>query len=242
MMKLKLISALVIAGLITAPAVFGQQRQSDREMSVEESYLQDAIEMMIIRETVRSDSRDQKLIALEYISNALERGNTGDEIRMSLEFLALEGTVNRATENKRLINDYPDIRRIAARYLGQINTVESKVTLIRLCAAEREPMVLMEAIRSLGEIDAGESADAVTVIVWVFNRFNVSFAPDALLALSAIEALDKIAERSNGIRDPAAFQLLGRISEGLYPTAVKERARKALSDMRRYTAQNQDTR
>jgi hypothetical protein len=242
MTKLRLISALVIAGLITAQAAFGQQRQQSGEMSVEESYLQDAIEMMIIRETVRSDSRDQKLVALEFISNAIERGNTGDEIRMSLEFLAFEGTVNRATEDKRLIHDYPDIRRVAVRYLGQINTVESKIALIRLCTAEREPMVLMEAIRSLGEIDAGSSDDAVTVIVWVFNRSNVSMAPDGLLALSAIEALDKIAQRSNGIRDPAAFQLLGRISEGLYPTAVKERARKAISDMRRYTAQGQDTR
>jgi hypothetical protein len=236
-MRLRLIFALLIAGLIAAPAVMGQQSQSDREMSVEESYLQEAIELMIIRETARSDSRDQKLIALEYIGNAVERGNTGDEVRMALEYLAFEGTQNRVTENKRIVHDYPDIRRQSARLLGQMNTVEAKVALIRICTVEREPMVIQEAVRSLGLIDAGNSDDAVTVIVWIVNRFNVTPAPDSLLALAAIESLDKIAERSNGIRSPEAFQLIARIVEGPYPAPVRERARRLMTDMRRYTAQ-----
>jgi hypothetical protein len=234
-MKLKLISALIIAGLITVPSVMGQQ--SDREMSVEESYLQDAIELMIIRETARSDSHDQKLIALEYIGSAIERGNTSDDIRIALEFLSFEGTRNRANENRRLVNDFPDIRRQAARYLGQIGTIEAKIALIRICTIEKESMVLTEALRSLGNIDAGNSEDSVTVILWIANKFNVSNAPDGLLALAAIEALDKIAERENGLRSPEAFQLLVRISEGPYSPLVKERARRALTDMRRYTAQ-----
>jgi hypothetical protein len=239
-MSLRLISALIIAGFIAAPSVVGQQRQqqTDREMSVEESYLQEAIELMIIRETARSDSRDQKLIALEYIGNAIERGNTGDEIRSALEYLALEGTQNRAIENKRLVNDYPDIRRQAARYLGSIDTLEAKIALIRICTVEKESMVLMEAVKSLGTISAGSSEDAVTVIVWIVNRFNVSSAPDNLLALAAIDSLDKIAERDNGLKNPEAFQLLVRIAEGPYVMPVRERARRAIMDMRRYTAQS----
>ena len=236
-MRLKLISVLIIAGIITAPAVMGQQSSSGGEMSVEDSYLQEAVEMMIIRETSRSDSRDQKLIALEYISNAIERGNTGEEIRTTLEFLSLEGTQNRATENKRLVNDYPEVRREAAKYLGMVGGEEAKSVLIKICTVELEPMVIQEAIKSLGSIDTGNVDDAINAIVWITNRYGYSKSPDSLLALSAVDTLDRIAERNNGLKNPDAYVLLTRIAEGPYSPAVKERARRVLMDMRKYTAQ-----
>ena len=236
-MRLKLISTLIIAGFITAPAVVGQQSGSGGEMSVEDSYLQEAVEMMIIRETSRSDSRDQKLIALEYINNAIERGNTGEEIRTTLEFLSLEGTQNRATENKRLVNDYPEVRREAAKYLGMVGTEEAKSALIKICTVEIEPMVIQEAIKSLGAIDSSDIDDAINAIVWITNRYGYSKSPDSLLALAAVDTLDRIAERNNGLKNPDAYVLLTRISEGPYSPAVKERARRVLMDMRKYTAQ-----
>jgi len=237
-MKLKLIPLLIIIVFLAAPAVTGQQSGgSSREMSIEESYLQDAIELMIIRETSRTDNIDQKFIALEYISNAIERGNKSNEIRAALEFLALEGTQNRATENRRLVNDFPTVRREAARLLGVFGTEEAKTALIRICTVDREPMVLQEAIKSLGMIEAGNSDDAVNVIVWLVNRYNVGTAPDNLMALAAVDSLDKIAERNNGLTNPGALQLLIRIAEGAYTPPVRERARQALVDLRRYTAQ-----
>jgi len=51
---------LVVAAFFVIPAVMGQS--NDSEMSIEESYLQEAIEMMIIRETSRSDSLDQNCL------------------------------------------------------------------------------------------------------------------------------------------------------------------------------------
>ena len=236
-MILRRLSILIITALIAVPAVTGQSGNS--EMSVEEAYLQEAIEMMIIRETARADSLDQKLIALEYIEQALERGNTNDEIRRTLEFLSTEGTTNRVMENKRLMNDYPQVRRQAAKHLGTIGTPEAKAALIRICTSENEPMVLQEAVKSLGSIGTNDNDDAVAAIVFIASRFNNYTAPDNLLALSAVDALDKIAARNNGIKDPTAVQLLIRISEGSYALPVRERAKQALIDLRKYTAQGQ---
>jgi len=238
-MMVKRFLILIIVALITVPAIMGQSGNSNSEMSVEEAYLQEAVEMMIIRETARTDSREQKLIALEYIGHALERGSSNDEIRATLEFLSLEGTQNQVRERGRLMNDYPEVRRQAARHLGTMGTAEAKAALIRICTTEAEPMVLQEAIKSLGMIGTNENDDAVSAIVWVANKFNYYAAPDNLLALAAVDSLDKLAKNNNGIRDPGAIQLLIRIAEGSYAPPVRERARQTLIDMRRYTAQSQ---
>jgi hypothetical protein len=237
MMTLRRFSALIIAAMIAAPVVYGQSGSSDSEMSIEESYLQEAIEMMIIRETARADSREQKLISLEYIGNALERGSTNDEIRTTLEYLSLEGTTNRVREKGRLMNDYPEVRRQAAKYLGVVGTKEAKAALIRMCTSDIEPMVLQEAIKSLGSIGLNDNDDAIHAIVWVANKFNNSNAPDNLLALASVDALDRIAEKNKGIKDPSAFQLIIKIAEGPYATPVKERAKQTLVDFRKYSAQ-----
>lgn len=243
-MMSKRIFILIIAALITIPAVMGQSgnNRSNSEMSVEEAYLQEAVEMMIIRETARTDSREQKLIALEYISHALERGSANDEIRATLEFLSMEGTQNQVRERGRLMNDYPEVRRQAARHLGTIGTAEAKAALIRICTTEAEPMVLQEAIKSLGMIGTNENDDAVSAIVWVANRFNYHAAPDNLLALAAVDSIDKLAKNSGGIRDPGAIQLLTKIAEGSYAPPVRERAKQTLLDMIRRSASAQGQR
>ncbi|MDR1318413.1 MAG: HEAT repeat domain-containing protein [Treponema sp.] len=208
-------------------------------MSVEESYLQESVELMVIRETVRSDSRDQKLVALEYIGEAIDRGNTGEEIRQALEYLAMEGVMSKARENGRLVNNFPDVRRQAAKYLGDLGTPEARSTLLRICVADPEPMVLQEAVKSLGNIGLNDNDETVSTIAWIVTRFDV-LNPDNLLALSAIDAFEKIAEKNSGIRDPNAVRVLIRISEGPYIKPVQERAKQALLNLRKYSAQNQN--
>ena len=236
-MNFKRYFILFTVTLIAMPFVMGQTANSSREMTVEEAYMQEAMEMMVIRETSRVSSREQKLIALEYIGNVLDRGNTNEEIRLTLEYLSLEGTQNKVRERGRLMNDYPEVRREAARYLGILGTPEAKTALIRICTIEAEPMVLQEAIKSLGVICSNLSDDTVNAIVWVVKKFNRTTAPDNLLALSAIDALDKIAMHYNGITNPEVIQLLISISEGSYAQPVRERARQALIDFRKYMLQ-----
>jgi len=222
---------LLMAVIIISTAA--AQNNSRREMSVEESYLQESMEIMIIRETARAYSRDQKLLALNYIGEALERGNTNDEIRQTLEFLSREGRMTMARESGRLMNNFPEVRRQSAKYLGQIGTEEARKSLLEICTFENEPMVLQEAIKSLGDIGENENNETVTHIAWIMGRFNAT-NPDNLMALATIDAFEKIARKNNGITAPEAIRTLNLIAEGQYVTPIKERARQLLAELRTY--------
>jgi len=200
-------------------------------MTVEQSYLQESIELMIIREQARAEGRDMKMVALQFIGDAIERGNRSDEIRQTLEFLAMEGVMNVARENGRVVNNFPDVRRQAATYLGVLGTPEAVNALIRMVSVDNEPMVITEAVRSLGLIGSNNNDEAVNTIAWTVNRFN-NLNPDNLLALSAIEAFERLSAANDGHLSHAAVQTLIRIAEGSYIRPVQERARLALSELR----------
>jgi hypothetical protein len=207
---------LVVLSLPLIPAA-GQN-----ELSVEESYLQESVENMIIREQSRADSREMKMIALEYIGDAIERGNKGEEVRQALEYMSLEGTLNRGRENGRLINNYPDVRRESVKYLGQMGTAEAKDTLLKIIYYDNEPMVLQEAVKSLADIGIDDNGKTVSTIAWIVQKFD-NTNPDNLLALSASEAFEKLGGNGN-IRDPNAIAMLIRIAEGPYIRPVQDRA------------------
>ncbi|MCL2834932.1 MAG: HEAT repeat domain-containing protein [Treponema sp.] len=227
-------SALTIIACMV-PAVNAQTR-TNRELSVEESYLQQSVELMIIREQSRAESREMKLVALDYINDAINRGNTSDEIRAALEYLGTEGIINQTRENGRLMNNYPDIRVKAATYLGNLGTPEAKASLIKMCLADNEPMVLTEVIKSLGKIGINDNEDTASAISWIVTRFDV-LNPDNMLALSALEAYEKLAAANGGIKDPSVIRTVMRIAEGPYIRIVQDRAKQTLSELRKYNAQ-----
>jgi hypothetical protein len=231
---------LLLGAVFAVPVMlFAQTRPGNQEMTVEQSYLQESMELMIIREQSRAESRDMKLVALEYIGEAINRGNRSDDIRAALEYLSLEGVVNMTRENGRVINNYPDVRTRAATYLGQLGTPEAKNTLIKMVAVDNEPMVLTEAIKSLGNIGINDNDETIKVISWTVNRFD-TLNPDNLMALSAIEAFEKITAIDGGIKDPTVVQTLIRIAEGRYIRPVQDRARDALAGLRRGSTQSQN--
>jgi HEAT repeat protein len=230
MFTLKRFFTLIIASFVVIMAV---NAQSGSEMSVEESYIQETIELMIIRETARASTREQKYVALDYIADAIERGSKNDDIRQTLEFLSREGRRTIATENGRVVNNFPDVRRQSARYLGQMGTEEARKTLLDICQFENEPMVLQEAIKSLGDIGVIENDDAIVIISWIVARFD-NLNPDNLMALATIDAFESFARKNNGISSPEAVRTLVRITEGHYITPVKERARELLAELRSY--------
>jgi HEAT repeat protein len=204
--------------------------QSERELTVEQSYLQDSVEMMIIQEQSHTDSREQKMIALEYIGEVIDRDKGNEEIRATLEYLSLEGTLYQARENGRLVNNYPDVRTKAAAYLGELGSREAKDALIKIVLTDPEPMVLTEAIKSLAKIGINENEETVNAIAWIVTRYDV-LNPDNLLALSAIEAFEKIAEKSGGIKDPSVIRVLMRIIDGRYNPPVRDRAKQVLAQI-----------
>jgi len=225
---------MAVVVLIISPAT--AQSQSNNEMTIEESYLQDALENMIIRESARTDSRASKLVALKYIGEAIEHGNTSSDVHQSLEFLALEGTRSQARENGRLVNNYPDVRLQAAIYLGKLATEEAKSTLLEICAKEKEPMVLFETINSLGNIGGSEVNKTIDTIIWAVDAFNNTNKPDSRLAIATIIAFEKFAKKNSGLPSDA-IRLIIRISEnGSYEGVVRERARQFIADMRSYNS------
>jgi HEAT repeat protein len=229
MLTLKRFFIFVIASCVIILTVNAQSAPD----SVEASYLQETIELMIIRETARASTREQKYVALGYIADAIERGSKNDDIRQTLEFLSREGRRTIATENGRVVNNFPDVRRQSARYLGQIGTEEARKTLLDICQFENEPMVLQEAIKSLGDIGVADNDDTIIIISWVVSRFD-NLNPDNLMALATIDAFENIARKNNGISSPEAVRTLVRITEGYYITPVKERARELLAELRTY--------
>jgi len=230
MFSIKRISILILAGVI---AVSAASAQNNPEMTVEQSYLQESVELMIIRETARASSREQKFIALNYIGDMIDRGSKNDEIRQTLDFLSREGRRTIATESGRVVNNFPDVRRQSAKYLGLLGTEEARKTLLEICQYENEPMVLQEAIKSLGDIGNNDNNETVVIISWAFSKFD-NLNPDNLMAIATIDAFEKIARQNNGINSPEAIRTLSRITEGYYITPVKERARQLLADLRNY--------
>jgi len=231
-----LVIALVMLALpvmVSAQTRPGQTSPDNREMSVEQSYLQESVELMIIREQSRTDNRDMKMVALEYINDAIDRGNKSDEIRSALEFLSLEGVLNISRENGRVVNNFPDVRVKAATALGKLGTPEAKDTLLKMVNRDNEPMVITEAIKSLGIIGMNDADEVTQTIYWTVNRFN-TLNPDNMLALSAIDAFDKIATANNGIKDRNVLELLMKIANGTYISPVKNRASELLEKLRQY--------
>jgi HEAT repeat protein len=232
MVSLKRFTILIMITVLAVPVAF-TQTNTNREMTVEESYLQESIEMMIIRETARADSREQKLIALEYIADAIDRGNNNDEIRQTLEFLSREGRRTVARENGRVTNNFPDVRRQSAKYLGQLGTAEAQRTLLEITQFENEPMVLQEAIKSLGDIGINDNNETIAHIAWIVGRFN-NLNPDNLMAIATIDAFEKIARKNGGLNSKEAIETLVKIQEGHYVTPVRERAKQLLAELRTY--------
>jgi HEAT repeat protein len=233
MFRVKCFSILITAFVIAVSAIAAQSNTND--LSVEESYLNESIQLMIIRETARSNTREQKFVALEYINDAINRGNKNDDIRQTLEFLSKEGRRSIAIENGRVVNNFPDVRRLSAKYLGIIGTEEARRSLLDICQFENEPMVIQEAIKSLGDIGANNNNETVVIIAWAFSKFD-NLNPDNLMAIATIDAFENIARQNNGINHPEAVRTLTRIAEGQYITPVKERARELLSELRSYSS------
>jgi len=228
-----------VLAVMTVASGFAQNDGTKKELSVEESYLQESIEAMVIREQSRAESRDMKYVALEYINEAISEGRATEEIQKTLDFLALEGVVNKSREGGvgRVTNNYPDVRAKAVAYLGDIGGEAAKNSLVKVVLSDPEPMVLTEAVRSLAKIGLNDNEEVATSISWILSRFDI-LNPDNSLALAALNAFDSIAKQNNGIKDPGTIRMIIKISEGSYIRPVQNRAKEVLNNLRQYTAAN----
>lgn len=231
------IAALVM--LMTVGGFSAWAQGSGSERTVEESYLQESLETMIIREQAYAESKDMKLVALQYIRQAVEEGRKNPEVRKALEFLATENTsvIIRSGGVGRALNNFPDVRREAVLMLGEFPSVEAKNTLLKVTLADTEPMVIAAAIKSLGKISMNDNDDVTQSIAFVVNRFDILF-PDNALAFESLVALEAISDAQGGLRDPSAIRAIMRIADGNYITPVRNKALALLTKLKDYTASN----
>jgi hypothetical protein len=244
-MRAILTAAISVALVLAASAQGAKPAQAPKpqgsEKTVEEAYLQETAETMMVKELSRADDLDGKQLALVYARRASDAGRKNDDIRSSLQYLALENNevVVRGGGLGVSTNNYPDIRRQACILLGEFPSVESKDTLIKVLHNSKieDPMVLAEAIRSLGKIGMNDNNEVVQAIADSISHFsNVGMSEDRL-AVYALFALTDLAEKNNGLKDMGvATSTVMKFTKGNYISAVKKLAVQTLEKLASYQA------
>ncbi|MBR0032524.1 MAG: HEAT repeat domain-containing protein [Treponema sp.] len=223
MKSLKKVAGVFCASLITFSAV-----AQSKDKTVEESYLS-SVEDVVITELAKSDERDNKLVALQYLESAVNEGRVTPDMVSALDSLAGEGITSQSRENGRLMNNYPDIRAKACELLGKVATEEAKHSLVKIALNDNEPMVLSSAVRSLGDIGINEGDEVVNTIVWA-NKGNRILNPTSSLALEVIIALEKLSDSTEDKRE--LIQEVSKIATDYhYVTPVRTRALELLKKL-----------
>lgn len=190
-----------------------------------------------------SDGFEMRKKTLNDIGEAVAQGNTSDDFYTALEYLSMEGLKNKAMRQGQLLNNYPDIRLQVARQLGKMGSAKATEILIQICRNETDNYVIQETFKSLGDIGINENDNTVKDIIWKVRIYNPR-SPDSIIdrvVLSAIDALDKIDKKNDGIKNQDYFRdvqsFLDRVSNGAFSTPVKERAKQVLEEMLRRDTQ-----
>ena len=203
--------------MLLAGFAFAQEKES----SVESEYLND-VDGDIIMTLAESDEYDNKLVAIQYLSAALEDGNTSDAVIQALDRLAGDGLTTQNRTNGRLMNNFPEIRREACKLMAKVPTEHSKNMLISIAVADNEPMVIAAAVKSLGEIGINENDEAVDAIAFA-NRRNQVLNPTSSLALEVLNAFEMLADSTENKK--TMIDAVARISTDYhYVTPVRQKA------------------
>jgi HEAT repeat protein len=227
------ITVIMFAAALLAAALAGAQ-ESRKELTVEELYLRD-IEFQILSEKAFSTDPELKLSVLDELEKTIRDGQVKDrnKVEFVLEYLAMEGTARRIRENARLINYFPEVRRRAANLLGQLGGEGARNALISVLVIDDEPMVKAEAAYALGVIGMNEGSGTVKAILYTLERENPA-QPDNNLGYAICLALEKIAKKNGGIKEPEAYRALVRIAQGPYIRTVKQKALATLEELKKY--------
>lgn len=185
-------SLIFIMMILCSVFTFAEEGENtDSMMTVEEAYL-NSMEGVILKEMISSEGRDSKLVALQVIEEAVEGGRISPELQKALDSLATVGLATVVRENGRVANNYPDVRMRACRLLGKVKNEQAKDTLMKVMYTDNEPSVIMEAVKSLGELGYNNNDEVVDMINFINRKFDI-VNPTSSLALEVLNAYEKIA-------------------------------------------------
>lgn len=244
-MRHKLLILALAFGLFTAPFICAQAKDASQNSSkdkdsgnmitVEQAYL-NSIEGVMIKEMVAAEGRDSKLVALQYIEEALNEGRQTEEIQAALGSLATTGLSTVIREDGRVLNNYPEIRRKACELLSKMPTEESKDVLVAIMYTDNEPSVITAAVKSLGTIGKNNNDEVSDMINWIARKFD-TVNPTSSLALEILNTFERMADSISNKKD--MFETIMRIANNYnYVTPVRT---KALEIMRIISNTNKDS-
>jgi len=228
-MKIRAIQLIIVLILIGLP--LGAQ---ESEQTIEELYLQSAIKTQIIKAEAASPDRDMKMIALTDIALMVDDGTATDnpEILEVLGNLAGEGITNVVREQGHVQNDFPDVRREAARVLGQLGTEEAAQKLNTILLTDPEPMVMSEAILAISNIAVEDKNSRNRSMAAAIYR-QTAVNKDNNFAYTFLQSIENVATREGGVSDPMIFEEVAKIADARngYNRVVRERAFQLLRDL-----------
>lgn len=231
-----ILSALTL--LVVGVGSLTAQGKATGELTVEERFLRN-VEFQVLREQAFSDDREMKLLVLDSIGKMVDEGRvaaTDTQYVFMLEYLAMEGisrTIREGSGGARILNAFPDVRRQACNLLGRIGGETATNALLTVLVRDDEYMVKSEAAYGLGQIGLDKSGEVVTTLIYTLDRMD-SARPDNNFAMAVILAIEKLAARNDGLRDPVAYRTLVRIASGNYIRTVKQKALQTLETLKSY--------
>ncbi len=228
-MKIRAISLVLVTLALILPI-----SAQESEQTIEELYLQSAIKTQIIKAEAASPDRDMKMIALTDIAQMVEDGTAADnpEILEILGDLAGQGVTYIVREQGHVLNDFPDVRREAARVLGSLGTEEAARELNTILLTDPEPMVMSEAILAISTIEVeNKQARNRSMAAAIYRQTAVN--KDNNFAYTFLQSVENVATREGGISDPMIFEEVAKIADSRqgYNRAVRDRAFQLLRDL-----------
>ena len=243
MIKLRLsllivLSACMVAGLgaqAKAAASPSPAPEKGGSVTIEDLYLSQEVEVQVLRSQVLSNNRETKMLALQSLGSMIDEKRLGpdnkDMIAM-LESLAGEGVFKIVRLDGSVSNYFPDVRREAVGLLGKVGGKDSKVILQRVILADKEPMVLAEAVYAMGRMATADDKDVLPYIGKVMLNNNNSATPDNNLAYSCLLTIERLSGTFNGIAEPELISaLLDTASSGLYIKDVSAKAKSVIGKL-----------
>jgi hypothetical protein len=229
--------AVLVATVTLLSAQDSKGSAASGEKTVEEAYLTQTYEGKMILQFASADTKGRKQDALVFIKEALDAGRKNDDIYKALSQLSLDGTINTVREGGigRVLNNYPDVRTEACTYLGVLGTEAAKQALIKVVYADNEPMVITEAIKSLGIIGDNKDGRASQAISSIVNKYDVLDLPDNRLALAALVSIEQLADKNGGM-DSSSLEVVMLMAEGnKYITPVKSKAQEIIKKLTKFS-------
>lgn len=224
--------ALLFVGMVLAVSAWAQTES--RELTIEELYLSQDLELQILRGQALSADRQMKQLALRDLRNMIELGTGNEGVVAVLEAMAGEGVSRVTRSGGSVVNDFPDIRRQAVELLGQVGGPRAHAMLLRVLRDDREPMVLAEAAYALGTIGINENNQTSDFLVQLLQRENASPTPDNNLAFSIILSLEALSAANGGLAHPEVIGTLLETASAPYIRTVRLRAVQAIVNMREH--------